>query len=80
MSVSNTLTWKKPKCRGWESAVDHYNLTVESTSGVHEEITNNSSYMIPADINGKLFTTVIAENVCGEKTELSTAYFNVGKL
>ena len=70
---SNMLTWENPNCRGWENALDHYNLKIEPTSGVYEYMTSDSSFMIPAHINGIIFTTVIAENVCGEKTVLNTA-------
>ena len=65
---------------GWENALDHYNLKIESKTGVYEYMTSGNSFMIPAHINGTIFTTVVAENVCGEKTELNIASFNVGKL
>ena len=66
---SSEVVWESPKCPGWEK-VSVYTIRISTEGGLFERSTDKNSYVLPDSIKKVVNVSLIAENVCGEMTEL----------
>ena len=69
MADSSEVVWESPKCPGWEK-VSVFTIRISTEGGLFERSTPKNSYVLPDSIKGVVNVSLIAENVCGEMTEL----------